>query len=97
MNAERKQQLVATIKATHPTLRVSTSWSMCDWDHSGIEIHAQHAATGNTLCASRDDAALDGMSDADVMAWVNGAVADFQGRQKRTRRAMAVEREMERE
>ena len=97
MTSERKTSLVATIEAAHPFLRVNTCWCMGDFDHHGIEIHSRDAATGNTLCASLDDAELDSMSDADVAQWAHKCVEDHRGRQKRTRRAIAVERQMDRE
>ena len=91
---ERKARLVAAIKAAHPGLNVRTKWTMFDNDCSGIAIYAKHAATGNVLAASKGDYILDEMGEAAILAWVSERVAEFEGRQRTTRHAIATEREM---
>ena len=94
---ERKQQLVSMIQTTHPMIQVRTGWTMFDNDQSGIQLHARNAATGNTLCCSLSEETLETLDDMAVMAWVKKAVDDYLGRQKKTRRRVTAERQMDRE
>ena len=91
---ERKARLIGAIKRAHPRLTVQTKWSQFDEACSGISIHASHAATGNVLTASKGDYALEEMNDAEILTWVSERVAEFEGRQRTTRHAIATEREM---
>jgi hypothetical protein len=90
---DRKMRLVTAIKTSHPGVNVSTEWTSNDFDLFGIQISARHDTTGNFLSATRRDDEIDAMTEADVMAWVAKAVLDFEGRQKRTKDAIRIERE----
>lgn len=81
------------IAKKHPTIRVTTAWSAFDLDVVGIQIQARDAATGNVLCAAKTDRDLDTMTDEQVISWATAAVAAYADRQKRTRRAIAAERQ----
>ncbi len=89
-------EMTQGIAERHPMLRIRTQWIDSDWQESGIEIHARHDATGNTLCDSLSKQTLADISVAQVCTWADESVRDWRRRIATTRQRKIAEKEMDR-
>jgi hypothetical protein len=92
MNVKRKNELTSAIKAQHKDITVKEGWEMCDNYFRGLDLSARNATAGCVLAASKTDAELDAMTDAEVLVWAANRYTDYAARCGTAHKAHAVDR-----